>query len=167
MFAHLWAMVSTVLLAKRLQMVCWSSWSVFWSTLAVASSMHRIWNVWRGWAGGQRRRLVLAPAKAPASTFRRGPGQPTPACSSPPPALKEKLTWSSETSPYSLPHPSHTPAFFPALSNVSSSHLTLASVRRALARHSSCLCPSDKLRPPSPSSPSRPPTRHSIYTPGS
>lgn len=36
-------MVSTVLLAKRLQMVCWSSWSVFWSTLAVASSMHKTW----------------------------------------------------------------------------------------------------------------------------
>lgn len=43
----LWAMVSTVLLAKRLQMVCWSSWSVFWSTLAAASSMHKIWTVCR------------------------------------------------------------------------------------------------------------------------
>lgn len=41
-------MVSTVLLANRLLMVCWSSWSVFWSTLAVASSIHKIWSVWGG-----------------------------------------------------------------------------------------------------------------------
>lgn len=61
--AHLWAMISTVLLAKRLQMVCWSSWSVFWSTLAVASSIQRIWNMWRGWEERGRRGLALAPAK--------------------------------------------------------------------------------------------------------
>lgn len=59
------------------------------------------------------------------------------------------------------------PTMFLAFSNVSSSHLTLASVRRALARHSSCLCPSDKFRPPSPSSLSRPPARHRVFTPSS
>lgn len=62
LWAHLWAMVSTVLLAKRWQMVCWSSWSVFWSTLAVASSIHKIWNVGEGWEEEGRRELAVAAA---------------------------------------------------------------------------------------------------------
>lgn len=46
---HLWAMVSTVLLAKPFaDGLLESSWSVFWSTLAVASSMHKIWECWEG-----------------------------------------------------------------------------------------------------------------------
>lgn len=39
------------------------------------------------------------------------------------------------------------------------SALTLACVRRALARHTSCLCPTDRLFPLSPSSLSSPPAR--------
>lgn len=57
--------------------------------------------------------------------------------------------------PQLLPEPSLQPPS--SLLGVPSSCLTLASVRRALARHSSCLCPSDRFRPLSPSSPSRPP----------
>ena len=52
---------------------------------------------------------------------------------------------------------------WPLGGGVSSSHLTLASVRRALARHSSCLCPRDRFWPLSPSSPSRPPVSRALH----
>lgn len=71
-------------------------------------------------------------------------------------------TLSFSLKPLSNPLP---PSTHPCLLDVSSSSLTLASVRRALARHSSCLCPRDKFRPFSPSSPSRPPASRTSALP--
>lgn len=49
---YLWATVRTVVDGKALRMVTWIWASVAWSTLAVASSIHRIW-AWKAYTNDQ------------------------------------------------------------------------------------------------------------------